>query len=115
MVESGSLEISGVVVDDAGSPVPHVTVFMSSRGPYGNRDTRTDDEGTFRFRRLPDKYKAEAVRLHPDFAEGHNNLGNALAALGRTDEAIGHYRAALEINPSYAEARSNLEAVSGGK
>ena len=36
------------------------------------------------------------------------NLGVALADHGRVDEAIGHFREALEIKPDYAEAHFNL-------
>ncbi|MGO9115586.1 MAG: tetratricopeptide repeat protein [Thermoguttaceae bacterium] len=38
----------------------------------------------------------------------HNSLGNALADCGRVDEAIGHYRQALEIESGYAPAHHNL-------
>ena len=38
----------------------------------------------------------------------HYNLGTTLAAGGRIDEAIEHYRKALEIKPGYAEAHVNL-------
>jgi len=38
----------------------------------------------------------------------HNVLGNALAAEGRHEEAIEHYRLALELDPSFAEAHGNL-------
>ena len=37
----------------------------------------------------------------------------ALTSSGRNDEAIAHYRKALEIKPDYAEARKNLEMASG--
>ena len=38
----------------------------------------------------------------------HNMLGNALEAQGRLDEAIEHYRRALELDPAFAEAHNNL-------
>lgn len=38
----------------------------------------------------------------------HNNLGVALAETGNTQEAISHYRAAIEINPLYDSAIVNL-------
>ena len=47
----------------------------------------------------------------PDFAEAHNNLGNALAALKRRPEAAAHYRKALGLRPDYAEAHNNLGNV----
>ena len=48
------------------------------------------------------------VELKPDFAEAHNNLGNALQEPGKLDEAIACYRRALELKPDYAEAHNNL-------
>jgi Flp pilus assembly protein TadD len=38
----------------------------------------------------------------------HNNLGLLLMNRGRTDEAMAHYRQALEINPTYGDAHYNL-------
>lgn len=38
----------------------------------------------------------------------HNNLGLALSDQGRGDEALDHFRAALEIEPRFVEARVNL-------
>lgn len=38
----------------------------------------------------------------------HNNLGIALAERGRADEAMQHYAAAVDINPTWPEARNNL-------
>ena len=49
-----------------------------------------------------------ALELRPDFAAGHNNLGNALKNQGKLDEAIACYRRALELKPDYAEAHNNL-------
>ncbi len=50
----------------------------------------------------------EALRLLPDFAEAHNNLGLVLAEQGKLDEAVAHYREALRIQPGYALAHHNL-------
>ena len=38
----------------------------------------------------------------------HNNLGFALTARGRPDEAIKHYKEALRLNPDYEPANINL-------
>ena len=38
-------------------------------------------------------------------------MANALAGRGQVDEAIAHYRKALEIKPDYAMARQNLAIV----
>jgi predicted O-linked N-acetylglucosamine transferase (SPINDLY family) len=44
----------------------------------------------------------------PDFAEAHNNLGNALNDSGQFNEAVTSYRNALVIKPDFAEAHNNL-------
>jgi tetratricopeptide (TPR) repeat protein len=60
-----------------------------------------------------------ALKIKPDFAVAHNNLGAALVENqrggngarrqnGGVDEAIVHYRKALQINPDFAQAYSNL-------
>jgi Flp pilus assembly protein TadD len=38
----------------------------------------------------------------------HNNLGAALGKKGQTDEAIGHYQAAIRLNPDHPGAHNNL-------
>jgi Flp pilus assembly protein TadD len=41
----------------------------------------------------------------------HNNLGVALNAKGRIDEAIRHFQEALRVEPDFAEAHGNLGAA----
>jgi len=50
----------------------------------------------------------EAVRLYPDYAGAHCNLGMALASVGRLPEAIAHYEQALRVKPDFAVAHNNL-------
>ncbi|HEX8203180.1 MAG TPA: protein kinase family protein, partial [Isosphaeraceae bacterium] len=51
----------------------------------------------------------EALRLRPDYAMGHYNLGNLLADMERLDEAIAAYRAAMRGNHNVsANAHVNL-------
>ena len=47
------------------------------------------------------------LRINPDDAEAHFNLGVIYGQQGRTDEAIREYQAALRINPDDAEAHYN--------
>ena len=52
----------------------------------------------------------EAIRLKPDDAEAHCNLGVALLGQGKVDEAIAAHRAALRLNrnPNYPNIPNNL-------
>ncbi|HEY4990114.1 MAG TPA: tetratricopeptide repeat protein [Opitutaceae bacterium] len=50
-----------------------------------------------------------AVRLRPDFADAHYNLGNALSSdPSRAGEAVTEYRTALGLEPRLNQARANL-------
>ncbi len=50
----------------------------------------------------------QALEIAPGNAEVHNNLGLALAAEGRIDEAMAHYRKVLESRPDDALTHNNL-------
>ncbi|MBL8838571.1 MAG: tetratricopeptide repeat protein [Alphaproteobacteria bacterium] len=54
-----------------------------------------------------------AQRLMPANADVLNNLGEALRVLGRHDEAINAYRAALVVAPDHAGAVGNLARYEG--
>jgi Flp pilus assembly protein TadD len=49
------------------------------------------------------------VRLDPDSAGAHYNLGIALWRQGKTAEAISSFRRALLLDPGHQGARQNLE------
>jgi Tfp pilus assembly protein PilF len=51
----------------------------------------------------------EALKVHPDYAEAHNNLGAALATEGRYEEAAFHFSEAVRLKPGYRDARRNLQ------
>jgi spermidine synthase len=53
----------------------------------------------------------EAIDLMPDSAEAHNDLGVALASMGRVEEAAQHFQRAIQLEPGFAEARRNLESA----
>ena len=53
----------------------------------------------------------QALRLKPDYAEAHNNLGVALNQAGRVQEAIPHFEQALRLKTDYADAHYNLGNV----
>jgi len=50
-------------------------------------------------------------KKYPSFALAHNNLGIALFAKQKNEEAISHYKMAIKIKPDYADAYNNLGAV----
>ncbi len=49
-----------------------------------------------------------ALAMKPDFANAHNNLGNAWEGLGNSAAALQEYRQALEINPRDVDALRNF-------
>jgi tetratricopeptide (TPR) repeat protein len=50
---------------------------------------------------------AGLARRYPT-AANHNNLGSALAAAGKLEEAAGEFQQALRLDPSFVPARDNL-------
>jgi tetratricopeptide (TPR) repeat protein len=54
---------------------------------------------------------SRAAQLMPEDPVSQLNLGNALARLGRTEEARESFRRALDIRPEFAEAHQNLGKV----
>ncbi|HUI08406.1 MAG TPA: tetratricopeptide repeat protein [Verrucomicrobiae bacterium] len=55
----------------------------------------------------------DVLRIRPDFAQAHNNLGAALEKIGRRQEAMGQYEQAVHIKPDYALAHYNLGVALG--
>ncbi|MGH9373008.1 MAG: tetratricopeptide repeat protein [Vicinamibacterales bacterium] len=53
----------------------------------------------------------EAIRLRPDFAEAHNNLGLVLIQAGDDQAGIATLREAVRLRPDYADAHANLGAA----
>jgi tetratricopeptide (TPR) repeat protein len=50
----------------------------------------------------------EAVKIQPDYPDGHSDLGKALVEKGRLDEAFACFLKAAEYQPDAAEAHSNF-------
>ena len=50
----------------------------------------------------------EALRLSPNYAEAHNNLGSAYSTQGHAQEAMNEFETALRLDPNLAEAHANL-------
>ena len=53
----------------------------------------------------------EAIRIKPDYADAHVNLGVAYNKLGQYQEAIPFLKEAIRIRPDLAEAHNNLGAA----
>ena len=50
----------------------------------------------------------QAIRINPDDADAHANLGLAYFSLGVYEEAIEEFKQAIRINPDYINAHYNL-------
>jgi len=53
----------------------------------------------------------KAIELNPNYADAMHNLGNTYVRLGRFDEAIKMYEAALQNKPSLWQSEQQLKAV----
>ena len=53
----------------------------------------------------------EAIRLRPDYAAAHNNLGLVLVQSDEDEKAIAEFHEAIRINPNFADAHANLGAT----
>jgi Flp pilus assembly protein TadD len=51
----------------------------------------------------------EALRLNPSSATAHYDLGMVLLKLGKTEESIPHFSAAIRLKPDWALPRENLK------
>ncbi len=51
----------------------------------------------------------KCVGLHPEKADGFNLLGELAEITGNQSEALKHYRAALDLDPTYTLASQNLD------
>ena len=57
------------------------------------------------------RHLQQAVRINPQSAPSHTDLGTAYAKADRLDDAIAEYRAALRIDPDLATPHNNLGAT----
>ncbi|RKY06965.1 MAG: hypothetical protein DRP66_07740, partial [Planctomycetota bacterium] len=57
---------------------------------------------------LAAEFVAKAITANRRIPQFHNTLGVALAAVGKTEKAIGAYRRAISLKPDYAEAYANM-------
>jgi tetratricopeptide (TPR) repeat protein len=56
-----------------------------------------------------------AVAAYPRASKAQNSLANVLVQLGRQNEAIAHYRLAIQIDPDYKEGHHNLGLTLAGR
>jgi len=54
------------------------------------------------------KYFEKVIKINPNYADAHNNLGVLLSDLKRYEEAEKEFREAIRINPNDAGAHNNL-------
>jgi protein O-GlcNAc transferase len=56
----------------------------------------------------------QAIAIKPDYAEVHNNLGNALSDAGLFEEAVASFRRAAKLKPNVATVYTNLGLALAG-
>ena len=55
--------------------------------------------------------RSYARRIDPSDAAAHNNLGDALRAQGKLNEAVSAYAEALRADPGFAQASENFDSA----
>ncbi|HKY07652.1 MAG TPA: tetratricopeptide repeat protein [Candidatus Binatia bacterium] len=53
----------------------------------------------------------QGLKICPDDDVAHYELGRKLVDAGRTAEAVASFEAALRINPAFADAKRQLDAI----
>ena len=81
--------------------------------PYTSSLTPDEDRADYAYRLAKDGRYQEALDLldtlkQPHTAKALNYRGYATRKLGRTDEGIGYYLQAVELDPNYAQVREYL-------
>lgn len=71
------------------------------------RSANGDDAGAI-------AYYDRAIAIFPAYGEAYRNRGNALARLGRREEAMASYRQCLRFSPGDFAATTNLRALEAG-
>jgi Flp pilus assembly protein TadD len=51
----------------------------------------------------------EVLRIHPENAEAHNNMGVIFLRSGRIEDALRHFRLALIAAPGHPAAEKNIQ------
>jgi len=59
------------------------------------------------------RYSFRALEIAKDSAKAHNNVGVALLYQGKPEEAAGHFKEALRIDPGYVPAKKNWDRAMG--
>jgi tetratricopeptide (TPR) repeat protein len=115
--ESGQIvfDFQGRAPDDAGATVTSLGNARAGVAPAAGQETPLTARDLFKRGCLleataPDEagdaYRA-ALKLEPEFADAHVNLGRLLHEVGDVYAALVHYRAALSLRPGDATAAFN--------
>jgi lipoprotein NlpI len=54
---------------------------------------------------------AETIRISPDYVETYNKIGMILAEQGKYYKAKVFFSRALQLDPGFSEARTNLDIL----
>jgi tetratricopeptide (TPR) repeat protein len=112
----GQMKASRGRPTDAREMFQQAAVLCRNRLQSGHDDWVTHEKIALSLQLLGDLPGAiaehrEAVRLKPDLAQIHCNLGVALSASGDRAGAVAEQREAIRLKPDFAEAHHNLGSV----
>lgn len=95
-----------------------VALKQRSRAPRAKTKASSSDEYNYanamfkkgNYVEAINSYK-KVIKVTPDFAKAHNNLGIAFIQTGRSGEALLEFEAAARLDPQYYEAHLNIGMV----
>ena len=102
LYQQGQLEVVAIRAEALVTSLPDSVLLRNIIGVV--------NMGLKRFKAAENAFR-EALRLNPEYADAHNNLGAVLKEQGQLDDAAKSYKRALEIKPDYADAHNNLGVI----
>jgi Tfp pilus assembly protein PilF len=102
LLDRGDLATATAHLRDALRATPHQPLALNMLGVALERSQHSEEAA--------EKF-SEALRVQPDYTDARYNLANWLAANGRMEEALVHFRQVLAELPGDAAARERLVAT----
>ena len=92
------------------APAPSLFISVAAQEQTEAVIANTKGLDSYKSGKFEEAVKAfkQAIKLKPDYAEAHYNLGDAYAQLQQYKKAIEEYKQAIKLKPDFAMAHNNM-------